>query len=163
MKWFKRKHKQIQRVISFLPIIWRGYDWDYIYAIDIFKHQLGRLADNMESDTAWGLTSADRASKIRTAIKLMDKVYNEEYACEYQEQIERHYGKTRHDFVEIKTGSSKGSFTLEATNELAVDEDHQKEINEVSHQMFLLSQDKQKKAHRILWKYIEHNIQSWWD
>jgi hypothetical protein len=163
MYWFKRKYKQIQRVISFLPIIWRGYDWDYIYAINIFKHQLGRLADNMESETAWGLTSSDRASKIRTAIKLMDKVYDEEYGCEYQKQIELLYGKTTLDSVEIKDGTHKGLFTLKSTNELAVDEDHQKEINEVSHQMFLLSQDKQKKAHRILWKYIEHNIQSWWD
>jgi hypothetical protein len=26
-----------------------------------------------------------------------------------------------------------------------------------------MSGEKQKKAHRILWKYIEHNIQGWWD
>jgi len=163
MKWLKRKHKQIQRVISFLPIIWKGYDWDYIYAINIFKHQLERLADSMESEKAWGLTSSDRASKIRTAIKLMDKVYDEEYAGEYQEQIELLYGKTRHEFIEIKEGDRKGTFSVQPTNELAVDDEHQKEINEVSYQLFLLSRDKQEKAHRILWAYIEHNIQCWWD
>jgi hypothetical protein len=163
MKWFKRKYTQIQRVISFLPIIWKGYDWDYIYAINIFKHQLGRLADNLEQDEAWGLNSSDRAGKIRTAIKLIDKVYEEEYACEYQEQIERHYGKTRHEFVEIENGNNMDLFTIKTTNKLAVDNKHQEEINETSHQLFLLSQDKQKKAHRILWAYIEHNIQGWWD
>ena len=54
MKWFKRKYTQITRVISFLPIIWRGYDWDYMYALEVFKHQLGRLADTMESEELGG-------------------------------------------------------------------------------------------------------------
>ena len=163
MYWFKRKYTQITRVISFLPIIWKGFDWDYIYALELFKHQLGRMADTLESNASWSLNSSDTASKIRTAIKLMDKVYNEEYGCEYQDQIERLYGKTKHEFIEVEDGISKGLFDLKMTNELAVDDDHQKEINEVQHQMFLMSGEKQKKAHRILWKYIEHNIQGWWD
>jgi hypothetical protein len=163
MYWFKRKYTQITRVISFLPIIWKGYDWDYIYAIEVFKHQLGRLADNMESDSAHGLHSSNTAIKIRTAIRLMDKVYDEDYGCEYQDQIERLYGKTKHEFVEVEDGIHKGLFDVKTTNEKSVDDDHQKEINEVQHQMFLMSGEKQKKAHRILWKYIEHNIQGWWD
>ena len=48
-------------------------------------------------------------------------------------------------------------------NEGAVDDKHQKEIDEVRHEMMLLSQDKQKRAHKLLWDFIEHNIQRWWD
>jgi len=48
-------------------------------------------------------------------------------------------------------------------NENAVDEEHQKEINEVRKQMMLLSRDKQKRAHKLLWDFVEHNIQRWWD
>jgi hypothetical protein len=36
---------------------------------------------------------------------------------------------------------------MKITNEKAVDEEHQKEIDEVRHQMFLKSMDKQKRAH----------------
>jgi len=163
MYWFKRKYKQIERVISYLPIIWRGFDWDYIYAIEVFKHQLGRLADNLESDTSYGVSSSDKANKIRTTIKLIDKVYDDEYGTEYQDQIEALYGKTKFELIEIEEGTHKGLFNIKQKNELAVDDNHQKEIDEVRHQMFLISGDKQKKAHRILWKYIEHNIQGWWD
>jgi hypothetical protein len=49
------------------------------------------------------------------------------------------------------------------SNELAVDEKHQKEIDEVRHQMFLDAKDKQKRAHKLLWDFVEHNIQRWWD
>ena len=164
MYWIRRKYKQVKRVISYLPVIWRGYDWDYMYALDVFKHQLGRLADDMEHENANGLTAHERAKSIRTTIKLMDKVYNEDYACEYQDQIKKLYGKTSFDYIESESEINGSKlYTMKLTNERAVDEDHQKEIDEVKHQMYLLSKDKQEKAHRILWQYIEHNIQRWWD
>jgi hypothetical protein len=135
-----------------------------MYALDVFKHQLGRLADDMEHENANGLTAHERAKSIRTTIKLMDKVYNEDYACEYQDQIKKLYGKTSFDYIESESEINGSKlYTMKLTNERAVDEDHQKEIDEVKHQMYLLSKDKQEKAHRILWQYIEHNIQRWWD
>ena len=163
--WFKRKYNQINRVLSYLPLIWKAYDWDYQYALDVFKHQLNRLATQLESDSAYSLSAKYDASKIRTAIKLMDKVYKEEYATEYIDTIEKRYGKTRYDFVEVEEKDEYGEpyCKMVHSNEFALDEEHQKEIDEVKHQMFLLCRDKQERAHRLLWKYIEHHIQRWWD
>jgi len=163
MDWIKRKYEQVKRVIAFLPIIWSGYDWDYSYAIKLFKYQLSRTANELDRDNAVSEDSNVRAHKIRTAIKLMDKVYDEEYACEYQDHIEALYGKTSYDFIEIAEQglSGRSCYELKTTNEFAVDEKHQQEIDELRHQLLLLSVEKQKKAHRILWSYIEHNIQRW--
>ena len=166
MYWFKRKYRQIKRVLDYLPIIWKGYDFDYRYATELFTHQLGRMADHFESDRAMTLCAGDKAKRIRTAIKLMNKVYEEEYGMEYLDTIELYYGKETHEFIEtdeVSKRSGEKYFTVKITNELAVDEQHQKEISEVRHQLFLLSNEKQKKAHGILWKFIEHNIQRWWD
>lgn len=107
MYWFKRKYRQIKRVIDFLPILWKGYDFDYGYAIELFKHQLIRTANYLESDKAWTTSAKTNAQKVRTAIRLMDIVYND-----YNED-----------------------YTYE----------------------------KQKRAHKLLWDFIEHNIQWWWD
>ena len=96
----------------------------------------------------------------------MDKVYDDEYGLEYMDTIEKLYGKTHYDFIEL-TEKSKHTgeflYELKLRNELAVDEQHQKEIDEVRHQMFLKGIDKQKRAHKLLWSYIEHNILKWWD
>jgi hypothetical protein len=105
--WIKRKYRQIERTLSFLPLIWNGFDFDYRYATDLFRKQLERIADEMESDRGRLENAKTNAQKIRTAIRLMDKVYDEEYGCE--------------------------------------------------------SKNKQKKAHKLLWNFIEHNIQNWWD
>ena len=165
MYWFKRKYRQIQRLIDFLPIIWKGFDFDYRYSIEVFRKQLERQAKFLESDSAITLEAKNNASRIRTAIKLMDKVYDDEYAFEYVDTIEKLYGKSLYEFVELDEKDKKGDpyYRLEVTNENAVDEKHQEEIDEVRREMMKVSFEKQKRAHKLLWDFIEHNIQKWWD
>jgi len=121
MYWFKRKYRQIQRVIDFLPMIWNGFDFDYIYAIDLFKKQLERTATHLESNKAHTISAKTNAQKIRTAIRLMDIVYDEKYVDEFLDSN----SKDREEFVRVIK--------------------------------------KQKRAHKLLWDFIEHNIQKWWD
>jgi hypothetical protein len=166
MYWFKRKYRQIKRVIDFLPLIWNGFDWDYSYAIQLFRKQLERMADELESDRANTLSAKHNASRIRTAIRLMDKVYDDEYGMEYIDTIEKLYGTTHYEFVELEDKSKYNGeplYELKLRNELVVDEQHQKEIDEVRNQMAIHSNDKQNRAHKLLWNFIEHNIRHWWD
>lgn len=158
--FFKRKKNQISRTIDFLPLIWNGFDFDYKYSLDLFKHQLKRTADFMESEYAITVNASIRAKKIRTAIKLMDKVYNEDYDNEYLDIIEKKYGKTKFEFIPIGDGKY---FELKTTNEFVNDEFKQNELDKIKHELILLSREKQKRAHKLLWNFIEHNIRSWWD
>ena len=41
----KRFFRKLKRVWDFIPIIWKGDDYDYQYSIDLFKYQLDRTAD----------------------------------------------------------------------------------------------------------------------
>jgi len=121
-EWFKRKIRQIQRVIDFLPMIWRGNDWDYFYSLELFQKQLERTATYLESDKAVTETAKIHAQKIRTALRLMDIVYDDTYITEF-----------------LDSGDSENA-----------DE-------------FVKVMKKQKRAHKLLWDFIEHNIQRWWD
>jgi hypothetical protein len=55
----------------------------------------------MESDKAMTVDANVRAKRIRTAIKLLNKVYDDEYGLEYMDTIEKLYGKTHYDFIEL--------------------------------------------------------------
>ena len=119
--WFKRKYRQIKRTLDFLPLIWKGYDWDYSYAIQLFQKQLERTADFLESDKAMTLDAKMNAQKIRTALRLMDIVYDEKYVDEFLDSN----SKDREEYKRVI--------------------------------------EKQNRAHKLLWDFIEHNIQRWWD
>jgi len=157
--WFKRKYRQIERTLSFLPLIWKGYDWDYRYAIDLFQHQLKRTERSIR-ENGIHVGNQNTASRIKTAIRLMDKVYDEEYGCEYQDKLKELYGENVLDWWFEDTGKGDDSSYLRYEYEKW---DNSEEIKKVERKLLLESKNKQKRAHKLLWDFIEHNIQNWWD
>jgi hypothetical protein len=121
---------------------------------------LERQAQFFESDKSYSDRSKQNAARIRTAIRLMDKVYDEEYGSEYHDKLEQLYGDNVLDFWFEDTGEGDGSTFLRWEYEKW---DNSEEIDEVRKKLFLESKEKQKRAHKILWDFIEHNIQYWWD
>jgi hypothetical protein len=156
----RRKYQQIKRVIDFLPIIWNGFDFDYMYSIELFKKQLERQAELFESDKLNSDRSKQNASRIRTAIQLMEKVYNEDYSVEWIDIIEEKYGSDVLDWDSEDTGRGDGTHYIVRKYEKWKNSD---EISKVESELFLESREKQKRAHKLLWDFIEHNIQYWWD
>lgn len=157
--FFKSKYKKVKRVLYFTPIIWNGYDFDYSYAVELFKKQLERTAYFMDSEDAIGMGSKERASKIRTAISLLNKVYDEDYGCEYQGKLEELYGPEVLDWVFTPTEDGRGSYLNHAFEFW----DNAHEVEEMHQKLFLESRLKQKKAEDLVWRYIGHNIKNWWD
>ena len=140
---------KIKRIIDFIPILWKSHDFDYVYSIDLFKYQLERTAKHIELH---GVTEDKKhtINRIKTAIRLLDKVYNEEYVNDYLDVIESKYGKGAFKL----TPSENNTYKIEIESE---------EIKKEIYQLTLNSLAKQNKAHRILWNFIEWNIRNWWD
>ena len=158
--WFKRKYRQIKNVFRWLPIIWKQYDFDYRYSIEVFKFQLQKQAEFLESDRTLTLCAKDKAKRIRTILKLMDKVYEEDYAMEYFDILKEMYGDNVLDWWFEDTGDRYGSSYLRYVYEKW---DNAEEVDAKKNELVKASREKQKKAERILWAYIQHNIRHWWD
>ena len=162
--WPRRKWRQIKNVIGWIPVVWKQFDFDYQYSLEVFKHQLLKQAKYMESDKAYGVNSHIDAQKIRMVVRLMDKVYNEEYACEYQQKLKDTYGEDVIDWV------FHDSIEIEECHEIVwkYEEDNKyeplrDEINENYDKWFKESQAKQERAHKLLYKLLEFYIRGWWD
>ena len=162
--WPRRKWRQIKNVIGWIPVVWKQFDFDYRYSIEVFKHQILKQAKFMESDKAYGVNSHIDAQKIRMVVRLMDKVYDEEYACEYQQKLKDTYGEDVDEWV------FHDSVDLDDYHEIVwkFEEDKKyeslrEEIRENKDKWFKESQDKQERAHKLLWKLIEFYIRGWWD
>jgi hypothetical protein len=155
--WYFRK---LKRVWDFLPHVWRGYDFDYRYAVDLFSYQLTRTADHLESDKSYTVNADMHARKIRTAIDLMKRVYEDEYDMEWMDQLQEIYGPSVLDWWFEDTGKGDDSSYLRYVYEKW---DNADEVEAKKAELVKASREKQKKAERILWAYIQHNIRNWWD
>ena len=165
MKRIKQFIRRVKRTMSFLPMIWKGYDFDYRYAIELFQYQLKRTADFMESDRAMTMDAEIRAKRIRTAVELLQKVYDEEYGCEYQDKLKELYGDNVMDweFIELDVKSDYDGESLYELNWAYEKWDNSEEIKEMKDKLFKESKEKQKRAEELVWKFISHNIRGWWD
>jgi len=97
--------------------------------------------------------------RIRLVCRLMTKVYDGEYATEYQDILEKKYGKDvlNCKFEKIEgTDSSRMFWEYEGW-------DNAEEIDQIKSELFHISQEKQERAHHLLWQLIEKDIRKWWD
>ena len=153
----KRFFRKLKHLTAFIPVIWKSEDYDYRYALDIFKFQLLRLADYIESQDRY-VGNKNDVARIRTVCRLMDKVYDEEYAMQYQDILEAMYGDNvlNFNFEENEKGNYNMTYEYEKW-------DNAEEIGQIKSELFKMSQEKQERAHRLLWQLIEKDIRKWWD
>ena len=126
MSILKRKYRQVKRFIQFIPHIWKGADWDYRYAVDLFTYQLSRTAN----------------------------------------YIEEHDSKSHLDFVESTSSVAECGTPYFDMVEVYENNYTDKELLMIAEERSALmheSRHKQKRAHKIAWDLIEHNICGWWD
>jgi hypothetical protein len=157
IKWF---FKQLNRSLAYFKHSWGGYDWDYSYSIKMFQYSLERLANRLDSNSAYGTNAKSRASRCKMIAKLMERVNGDYYAMKYAEVLENMYGKC--EMVTKDLGD--GRYELVGWKwEKAVNDKHNDAINDLSRELMIWCEEKQKRADILLWKLVAHNIKYFWD
>ena len=164
MRKIRRFFKQIRRVVEFLPIIWKGRDFDYRYALDLFQFQLKRLEKEIKANRNF-VGYENVANRINTAIELMGKVYDGDYELEGIDKFEELYGKTQFVFKEINEVDSNGGklYEIKLKNPVVLDGMTDDDLCIIRDQMIRDAREKHIRAEDILWRFISHNIKGWWD
>lgn len=154
--------KRIRKIIKYIPIIWENwYDWDYTTAINVFKFELGNIANHLESDNAYTVRAKGKAKRMRLAIKLLERAYNDYYMDEYYDKLESKYGKSTIDFIPLQ--DNEELFEMVTV--------HERELSEVEKKNYEIEKEilineavtKEEKTKRLVWRIIHQNIEHWWD
>jgi hypothetical protein len=144
---------KIKNIFGWIPILWRQDDTTYTYPLNLFKVQLINMANKFEEEGyMYGYY------RIETIIKLMDRVYNYEYTKGYEESLKLNYG----DFVIVYEKNEFGNVVpMIKWPDGKYSEREQNSLYLIWKGLFEQSAEKQKRAHKLFWKLIEHNIQKW--
>ena len=158
---FRRFVSNIKRIYAYLPVIWRTYDFDYIYSLDMMMFQLERTVKYLESDNAHGESNKWRASRGRLIISLYKKYRNEYYATEPYDIFCEKYGACSMD---LERNEKYNAYQLKGWKwEYAKDEEHNRELNKEFDELFKSAQKKQDKCNRLFWLVLQQYIVYIWD
>jgi hypothetical protein len=126
----------------------------------MFQYSLERLANKLDSNSAYGTDAKSKASRCKMIAKLMERVNGDYYALKYAEVLENMYGKC--EMVTKDLGD--GRYELVGWKwEKAVNDKHNDAINDLSRELMIWCEEKQKRADILLWKLVAHNIKYFWD
>ena len=163
-----------------LPIIWKDRHWDHSYIYYILQHKLKAQAHRLHTANLH-ITAQRDAEIIRTCIRLIDKVNDDFYSMEYMD-----YEKNKMWFEP----SDREGFNELKSRQLEDNLDEYFKKYPLIHKQCLkgkgimgkyrvknntfdpndrhfialdIGHTNQDRAHKLLWKIISENIDTWWD
>jgi hypothetical protein len=74
--------RRLINLFRWLPIIWKDEQWDHYYIFEILKHKLIFMSKNIRKTGNHTLAEYD-ANRMMLAVRLIDKVQNEDYLIEF--------------------------------------------------------------------------------
>jgi hypothetical protein len=175
-KYLLRNTKEgIKNIIYWLPIIWKDRNYDHTFIYEILKHKLkaqSKYIGNKDRHT----TAKRDARRMLLCANLLQICQDDTYSSEYT-----NYSEDKYWFEPCNDGTTNS--TLESENIWETYDDYFKKYpliykrvingegpfnlegreNDKRIIAMNISKINQERAHKLLFKIIEENIQTWWD
>lgn len=163
----------VKNIIYWLPIIWKDRNWDHRYIYTILQHKL-KAQSKYIGDRGNHISAERDAEIMMSCVRLIDKVGEEFYGSEYTDyHKDKHWftpaekegyaewnSRTLEDYFEDyfakypliykRVMNGEGPFKLDGSN------DKQRIAMNIGH-------INEKRAHDLLFKIMNENINKWWD
>jgi hypothetical protein len=160
----KQFFRNIHNLIRWFPIIWKDRDWDDHFIFEIFKFKLKNQAEYINK-RGIHLSAKRDAEKMMLCVRLIEKIQDEYYGIEYFD-----YHKSELKFIDSE--SHPGLYEIEEEYISEHFDDYFKKYPRIYNQVktedrhrtaFNIARINEERAHKLLFKILEQNIQRWWD
>jgi len=162
-RMIKRLSRKIRRLVRYLPVIWNSEDWDYGFTTELFRMKLEDMVEYYDGKiNVFSANGEYTARRIRRVLRLFDWVYNDKHIDEFHMEMEALWGSGVNGFssksITTKSGQVRRSLVF-----VWEEWDNADEVRKSYKELMVKYDEKRKKAHKLLWKLIEGNIEYWWD
>lgn len=80
-----RIFRKIYRLFRWLPIIWRDYEWSYVFLFKILQFKFKLMEEFYRSSNAISANSLDVASQVHTCRLLCKRIVEDDYTTPWDE------------------------------------------------------------------------------
>lgn len=167
----------LSKIWYWLPIIWKDRDWDSHYIYEILKHKL-KAQSHYIGVRDIHTTAQQDARNMRICVNLIDKIQDDFYQMENSDYLE-----DRHWFEKCKDTPGYSTWESEILSEtfdeyfkkyplilkrvekgegvFNIDRKDQQEAKKAK--AMNIGNINQKRAHTLLFKILQNNVDKWWD
>jgi len=157
---------KIKNLLSHVPVIWNSPTHDYYSIMDMTIFKLKKLLELKEKlvDQLKDLDDYHDVDipKIKTAIALFERAYNDYYFDQISEIMKLEYGEDvlKIDFVRVEDENNNSKyFTLRNAYDSW---ENAKEVGERYRYLVNKYNRKQEKVEKLCWQYFAYYGKNWW-
>jgi hypothetical protein len=161
----KQFFRRIYNLYRWFPIIWKDQDWDDHYIFEILKFKLKNQAKYI-GDYNRHTTAKRDAEIMMLCVRLIEKVQEEYYGCEYMD-----YHESDFRWLDTNNPDTKELDIVELSEHF---DDYFKkypliyrmvpDLKAPKHKIAMqIARINEERAHKLLFTILEKNIRKWWD
>lgn len=158
-------YQGIKNLIKWFPVIWKDRNWDHRYIYDILRFKIktqGEFIGKRDNN----LNASRDAERMLLAYNLMTKVSDEYYALEKYD-----YEESKFNFLKVEEYYSLNIKYLSDNLEdyfikyPRIYKNIVKKYPDLNkHDIaYMIAEENQKRAHKLLYRYLETWLYTWWD
>lgn len=156
MKFIRRLYEFLVKVCQYIPILWHDRDWDYAYILILLQFKLKRTRECIIKNDII-LESNLVAEEIKQCEDCIERILNDEYCKEEEENLESIDGAPKLDFTPTSDSNyqeMKIIYPKALSNE---------EARERRMELYLKQEKCKQEDYDLLFKMLREKIQGWWD
>jgi hypothetical protein len=164
----------LENIRYWFPIVWHDRNYDYSYIYEILKHKLKSQSKYLYDKNTFE-SSRQSSSRINICVALISKLQDSYYSLEYCNYIkEKHWFEKTEEDSNLYTWES--DLVWENLNEYinkypliykrVMEGEGPFEISDKNDKKTIamnIGHINQKRAHRLLFKILEEDIERWWN
>jgi len=178
LKYYPSKFvRGVKNLIEWFPFIWKDRDYDSQYLMDLMKFKIQKMSKEQGSTNSHVSTKRN-VEIMNTVVRLIDKVVEETYRHEYYDYFDSTFKLVKVDRTD-NDPKREDYYTME---EEIIRDDTREYIKKyprtykqvMTHSLYkddmdpkiipmIMGDIRHKKAKRLLYTLLHHNIEKWWE
>ena len=157
---FAKFFDRMVKIVQYIPILWKDYDWDHMYFFVLMQYKLKRMRQRILKNNMI-VRAEEIAAQIKHAEDLIEKWLNDDFCKEEYEAHEKKWG----EMVDLSTPLDDGSglWEWDMSREKCTTPELKQQESDESMAIHNKCEQERQKCLDDIFNHLRNHVQEWWD
>jgi len=145
--------RRIKKIIDYIPILWKDFDWDDSYLYILMRYKLSRMEKVIRK--GYSIDAEKHANEILHAIELLDRIIDNDYCEKAFDLYDKKWGEL--DWIPVNGGNRLNGHVNAKT------EEEKKQCAKEFDEIIKRERHLAERDWNCFWKFMRKHSLKWWD